>query len=527
MQKRTPKKASKVDYRLLYKRKIVDFLESLKDKEYTVWQMNESMKKLFSMGEQVVQVCLAKLRENDEVLAPVVCYALEFADNYDVVAPLMDILIMPDISDKVKARILTVLSHYGVDAGELPLNMIMKDFDRVASESLTEMLEDIDKDYFLILYILDDMEEFPPDMKLSYVKDIGDLKDERAVKLLEIIASMDDIPLAQEAIKALGKIKSGKSLFALSRLANLINDDCTRRIVEKEIQRLKFSGVQMEIPPSPVKLTNPVKIIVSSIDGLGSRALWIAWKNPLKTRKLTSMNLLLNADTGIKDCWGVPQISTREFNSSIKDLSKTTLIAECNMEYAITLIRDALHLNQEKGIEMPYQFFFWKHLLEQNYNLKPKVYKPSFEKYDMEEILNNQEYFKKTFDLFNYRLFDDWFIAEPRVYDYADENRSRKGYIIKKMTQQRAEKLFSKFTQELIEPQIHVIKRMMELSADFLDRAGQKELAKVALSALLHMNIRPLYYHPFIQRMIIESIRVALNNMKNGFDMRVNPDAFE
>jgi hypothetical protein len=145
----------------------------------------------------------------------------------------------------------------------------------------------------------------------------------------------------------------------------------------------------------------------------------------------------------------------------------------------------------------------------------------------MEEILNNQEYFKKTFDLFNYRLFDDWFIAEPRVYDYADENRSRKGYIIKKMTQQRAEKLFSKFTQELIEPQIHVIKRMMELSADFLDRAGQKELAKVALSALLHMNIRPLYYHPFIQRMIIESIRVALNNMKNGFDMRVNPDAFE
>ncbi|HHW02403.1 MAG TPA: HEAT repeat domain-containing protein [Thermoanaerobacterales bacterium] len=527
MQKRTPKKACKVDYRLLYKRKIVDFLESLKDKEYTIWQMNESMKKLFSMGEQVVQICLAKLRENDEGLAPVVCYALEYADNYDVVAPLMDILIMPDISDKVKARILTVLSHYGVDAGELPLDMIMKDFDRVASESLAEMLEDISKDYFMILYILDDMEEFPPDMKLSYVKDIGDLKDERAVGLLEIIATMDDVPLAQEAIKALGKIKSGKSLFALSKLVNTVNDDRTRKIVEREIQRLKFSGVQMEIAHPPVALDKPVKIIVSSVDGLGNRALWIAWKNPIKARKLASMNLLLNADTGIKDCWGVPQISTREFNSSVKDLAKTTLIAECNMEYAVALIKDALFLNQEKGIEIPYQFFFWKHLLEQNYNLKPKSYKPSFEKYDLEEIASNNEYFKSTFDLFNYRLFDDWFIAEPRVYDYAEENKSKKGYTIKKMTAQRAEKLFSKFTQELIEPQVHVIKRMMELSADFLDRSGQKELAKVALSALLHMNIRPLYYHPFIQRMIIESIRVALNNMKNGFDMRVNPDAFE
>ncbi|MDI3480354.1 MAG: hypothetical protein PWQ97_9 [Tepidanaerobacteraceae bacterium] len=527
MQKRVSEKASKVDYRLLYKRKIVDFLESLKDKEYTVWQMNESMKKLFSMGEQVVQVCLSKLRENDEGLAPVVCYALEYANNYDVVPPLMDILIMPQISDKVKARILTVLSHYGVDAGELPLDLIMKDFDGVASESLTEMLEDIEKDYFLILYILDDMEEFSLEMKLAYVRDIGDLKDERAVGLLEVIAMMDDIPLAQEAVKALGKIKSGKSLFALNKLSNRINDDRLKKIVEKEIQRLKFSGVQMEITPVPVKLSEPVKIIISSIDGLGSRALWIAWKNPLKPRKLISMNLLLNVQSGIKDCWGVPQITAREFNASVKELSSTTLIAECDMDYAIAIIRDALLRNRESGTEIPYQFFFWKHLLEQNYNLSPAAYKPSFEGFDTKDILNNEEYFKRTFDLFNYRIFDDWFIAEPRVYDYADENKSKRGYVIKKMSRQRAEKLFAKFTQELIEPQINMISRMLELSADFLVRAGQKELVKIVLSALFHINITPLYYHPFIQRMIIESLRVALNNMKNGFDMRVNPDAFE
>lgn len=527
MQKRTQRKVSKVDYRLLYKRKIVEFLESLKDKEYTVSQMNESMKKLFSFGEQVVRVCLDKLRENDEMLAPVVCYALEYADDYDVVAPLMDILIMPDISDKVKARILTVLSHYGIDAGELPLDIIMKDFDRVANESLVEMLNDIEKDYFLILYVLDDMEEFPQDMKLSYVRDIGDLKDERAVHLLEILATMDDIPLAQEAVKALGKIKSGKSLFALMKLSAIVTEESVKKMIDREIQRLKFSGVQMEVSAPPVKLSDPVKIIISSIDGLGSRALWMAWKNPLKSRKLTSMNLLINAETGIKDCWGVPQIMTREFNSSVKDLSKTTVIAECSTEYAIALIKDALFHNYEAGVEIPYQFFFWKYLMEQNYNLKPLKYVPSFRRYDVEDIYKNEDYFKKTFDLFNYRLFDDWFIAEPRVYDYAEENKSKKGYILKKMTYQKAEKLFSKFTQELIEPHVHTLKRMMELSADFLDRADQKELAKIALSAFIHMDINPLYYHPFIQRMVIESIRVALNNMKNGFDMRVNPDAFD
>ena len=104
--------------------------------------------KAFRMGEMVVPVCLSKLRENDEELAPIACYALEFANDYDVVEPLIDILIMPDVSDRVKAQILAVLSQYGVDAGDLPLNIIMKDFDKMASDSLIEMLEDIESDPF-------------------------------------------------------------------------------------------------------------------------------------------------------------------------------------------------------------------------------------------------------------------------------------------------------------------------------------------------------------------------------------------
>lgn len=109
MQKRIREKAPKVDYRLLYKKQILDYLESLKDKEQTIWQMDESMKRLFRIGEQVVPVCLSKLRQNDEELAPILCYALEFANDYSVVEPLMDILIMPNVSDRIKARILAYL----------------------------------------------------------------------------------------------------------------------------------------------------------------------------------------------------------------------------------------------------------------------------------------------------------------------------------------------------------------------------------------------------------------------------------
>ena len=117
-------------------------------------------------------------------------------------------------------------------------------------------------------------------------------------------------------------------------------------------------------------------------------------------------------------------------------------------------------------------------------------------------------------------------MAEPRVYDYAEQNKS-KGILAKKMTHQKTEKLFCEFTKELIEPQRERFKENVRAYSRFFSKVKNEELTKTVLCAYVHMDIEPLHYHPFIQRMVIESIRVALNNMKNGFDMRINPDAFE
>ena len=94
---------------------------------------------------------------------------------------------------------------------------------------------------------------------------------------------------------------------------------------------------------------------------------------------------------------------------------------------------------------------FSEHLLEQNCHINCEPYCPRFTEYDLEAIEKDEECLKNTFDLFNHSFFNDWFIAQPRVYDYAEQNKSRKGYLIKKMTYQKAEKLFSKFTEELID----------------------------------------------------------------------------
>lgn len=527
MQKKIREPVSKVDYRLLYKRKVIDCLDELKNKDCTTGQMDAFMGKLFHLTDQVVPVCLEKLRENDEEFAPIACYALEYANDYSLVEPLLRILIMPRVSDKIKARILGVLAHYDIDASDLPLDIIMKDFEKMATDSLTEMLQDIERDYFTIAYILDDMSGFSLEMRVSYVSDIGKLKDERSIYLLEIIASTEDGPVAREAVKALGKIKTGKSLHSLIKLQDRIRNEDLKKTIDREIRKLKFSQVTVEEHSPPwAKLSTPHRIFVSSIDGLGSRALWMAWKNPARRGRLGFMNLILSCDLGIKDCWGASQISTKEFNSSVKDFSKTTGIVECDLMYAVNLINDALAGNAESGYEIPYQFYFWKALLDSCAKIKPEAYTPVFEGFDLEEVYASEDLLKNTFKLFDYKFFKYWFIADPLVYDYAEQHKSKRGYVLKKMTWQRAEKLFAKFTEELVEPFADTIKRMLELSADFLCVAGERELARIVICAFMHMDVRPLHYHPFVQRMVIESLGVALNNMKNGFDMRVDPDAF-
>lgn len=524
MSKQIGERASKVDYRLLYKRKIVEFLETIKSREQTVSQMNNSMKKLFNMGEYVLPVCISKLKENDDTLAPVICYALEFAEDYDVIEPLLDILKMSNISDSIKARVITVLSHYGVDVSQLPLDIIIKDFDKIAVESLEDMLDDLNKDYFLIPYILDDLEGFSTEMKVFYVRDIGKLRNEKSIELLEILAIANEAPVAQEAARSLGKIRSSKSLDTLLRISNFVEDENVKDTILRETRRLRFCGITPEGNKSRVELGDPIKIIISSIDGLGNRALWFAWQNPIGKDKLVTMNLLLNSETGVSDCWCISQISVEDFKLPVADLAKTTVIAECDLDYALYILRDALCCNYEKQIGLPYQFYFWKYLLSQKYDMKPKSYKPVLNNLNS---LNYKTDINETFELFNYNIFQDWFISDPRVYDYADVSRSKNDFTLKKMPYEKVEHIFSSFTRELIEPRADILKRMLELTADFVSKLGQNEIAQLILVAAQNMDRKPLCYNPFIQRMVLESLKVALGNMKNGFDMRLAPEVFD
>ncbi|MDI3535241.1 MAG: hypothetical protein PWQ82_1606 [Thermosediminibacterales bacterium] len=521
------KTTNKVDYTLLIRRKILDSLDSLRGKELTVKEIDKFMERLFKNGkDQVVSICLSKLKESDEDIAPIVCYALQYANDSSIISPLMDILLNPRVDDMTKTRVLGILADYGVDIGNLPLDEILHDFDRMASDSMEKMLQDIDDDMFFVSYILEDFDTFTPEMKTAYIKDLGDTKDERAVILLESLAQVDDPKIAQEAVRQLGRIKKSKALSALQRVLEFCSDEITKNVVSREIRRLKMIGIHPEGTDKSEFEIKQYKAIVSSIDGLGSRALWFSWRHPKNKRKLCSINLLVNIKDGIKDCWAVPEISVRDFNSTLKELKKEAEVLE-DYEYALKILQDALNQNRVSGKPVPTLMSFWKRFFRKQ-DIVEKRYDPE-KPNEIEEIVFKPDFDDKTFYLFDMQEFKDWFISQPRVYDYAEiylklnsKGSNGKNHLTK------MKRFYKKFSDELILPKKEEITRMMELTWDFLFRKNKLEEAKQAYYALTKIKTQPLYELPFIQRIIIESIKIALNNLKKGFDLRAaNPRFLE
>jgi hypothetical protein len=517
---RKAKTSSNIDYTLLRKRRIIDFLESLRGKDMTVRQMDGIMEKLFKMGEQVIPTCLSKIKEGDEEILPIVCYALQYANDTSVINPLLHILMNQKAKDSIKTRILGVLADYGVDIGQLPLDNILEDFDRVASDSMEKMLHDVEKDPFFISYILEDYDTFSRDMKYTYIKDLGDSRDPRALGLLKALAITDDPEMAAEAIRQIGRIRSGSALRMIREIYPFLSDDETIETAEREMRRFMMMGIEPDEPEPPTSL-KLYKALVSSIDGLGCRAVWFAWRHPRNGRKLCSVNFLVNVTEGIKDCWAIPEISVRDFNSTLKELKKEAEVVE-DYAYTISILKDALYQNHNNRTPIPAPVFFWRQFFEAKaFNPRKLTLKR------VRELKSPDDESLNTGVLLDKLEFRDWFISSPRVYDYAEEY----AFINKKRHLRnypaRLAKFYQRFSDELIATHRDVLKRMLELSADFLVKLEKFSEAGLVKQILEHMEKQPLYKNAFIQRMIIESVKIANANLKKGYDMRTNPELYD
>ena len=117
-------------------------------------------------------------------------------------------------------------------------------------------------------------------------------------------------------------------------------------------------------------------------------------------------------------------------------------------------------------------------------------------------------------------------MSEPAVYDAADRFIALEGDLgADSVTAEALEAEISRCCDELIIPRrAEIIKRLL-LTADYLQQTGRGEqVVQQALATALSLvgGFLPECRHPFIRRLVLDSVDTARQALSEGYDVRLD-----
>ena len=121
---------------------------------------------------------------------------------------------------------------------------------------------------------------------------------------------------------------------------------------------------------------------------------------------------------------------------------------------------------------------------------------------------------------------EGWILSEPAVYDAADRFIALEGDRgADSVTAEALEAEISRFCDELIIPRrAEIIKRLL-LTADYMQQTGSAEQeVQQALATALSLvgGFLPVSRHPFIRRLVLDSVDTARQALSEGYDVRLD-----
>jgi hypothetical protein len=345
------------------------------------------------------------------------------------------------------------------------------------------------------------------------------------VALLEILISFEKPEVVKEAILALGRIKNGCALNVLERAVHRHDDD-SASLIQRSIRRLSFLGIR-EPSELPQSFTMPLPfydVYVGPIDFYGARSLWFSWK--LDQVAFAGMLVLTGESDGLLNAISYRMRDEKEYGHVLKDVAAGELLQPADPVYAMAILRDALHHSREQGFYLPPDFYVDMRLFRAD-SLKPEAYIPRFSLAHLDGIVEKiPGYVTGSNELLDEPSLEGWILSEPAVYDAADRFIALEGDRgADSVSAVALEAEISRFCEELIIPRrAEIIKRML-LTADYMQQINCEEQAvqKTLATALsLVGGFLPESRHPFIRRLVLDSVDAARQALSEGYDLRLD-----
>jgi len=296
-------------------------------------------------------------------------------------------------------------------------------------------------------------------------------------------------------------------------------------LIRRSIRRLSFMGIRQpeKLPPSFPVPRPFYQVQAGPVDIYGSRSLLFSWQ--MDDATYAALLLLTGEPEGIINALSYRMKDASEYDAVLQEIVAGELLEPVDTSYALALLRDALYCSRKQGFHLPPDFYVDMRLFDPE-SLRSEIYIPRFSQVHLEGIVERiPAYITGSSELLDNPGLEGWMLSEPSVYDAAERlNRLEKTVVDKKIPDDILEEIITGFCADLIAPRrAEIVKRLL-LTADFLQQTGGEErIVQHTLATALSLvgGFVSEARHPFIRRLILDSIETARQALADGYDLRM------
>ena len=369
----------------------------------------------------------------------------------------------------------------------------------------------------------------PPKAVEHLLKSLKNSLDEQVLPLLELMVQDEHANIAELGILQLGTVQTFKAAQLLAEINETHPDKKLRKAARKSLYKLKSVGIEVETSHKPLlgeSKHEPYKALISAIDGGGTQLIMLTQE--MLAGDLHLLQVVVSDEKGIMESYSKRGITKKMFERLPETFARESggidpMLTEVAYDYGASLVLEAETINTDSGDDVPGEYasirkFFRLHQAQ-------PVQNPIYTLLDAEN-LKQQPYFLRTSEeLFQHQSFLSWLLPVNEVSDYADEILDQEDSVLElspQFQQERKEEIYQKIIDEHFgEEVVNRLQRRLAIMAYLFFLQEDEDIAKRALAAAMtlpEMSNAALKGHPFLRKLIVTSIEVALDVIEDGYD---------
>lgn len=318
----------------------------------------------------ITKLLFKELPNSAKEKIPITCFLLEhFAPKEELIAGLWELMKNKNLNADIRVMILNMLRELDADWSYADCSDYIDDADQIIDENTKQMLKSAIINPEIQIDFMDFLATINTEDKItllnSFEKDFE--SDALANILIPVFESKPNSPEGREALNLLGNTKSQLALNLLERMNKHTTGELNQKI-RKSLATLKMSGMRTdnskEFYKKILSETKPDKFYLTYPDGRGDCAMICT--RITKDARLRFISIVINLDTGIRDCFGFYDISKFECDKILEKFLKNEKVVSVAPEFFKNILYNAEIKTIEyskSNWELPYEYICWRNLL--------------------------------------------------------------------------------------------------------------------------------------------------------------------